>query len=90
MFFVTADAAGDGFDRGAQSGDVVGQAGECAGRCCAVSVFIDEGSQGGVAVERGPAGLGPRCDGGEGDGLAFFAELGPLMVDVRQSRSGLE
>jgi hypothetical protein len=44
LFFMVADAGGDGFDGGAQRRDVGGQAGESSGTRGALAVFLDEGS----------------------------------------------
>ena len=80
MFFLAADAAGDGFERGAQGADVCGESGEGVRFGCVVAVLVDERAQGGVAVEAGPADLGEGCDGGEGDGLAVVRLAGRMLV----------
>ena len=70
-----------------------GEAGEGARFGGAVAVFLDEGAQGGVAVEGGAAESGRGGDGGEGDGLAVGEELAQacstrLMVSVLVIRLG--
>ena len=66
---MSADSVGDGFDGGAQGGDLVGEPGEGAAGGGAVAVLVDDRAEGGVAVEGGAAEAGAVGDGGEGDGV---------------------
>ena len=55
LFFVLAYSVGDGFDGGAQGGDLVGEPGEGAAGGGLVAVLFDDRPEGGVAVEGGAA-----------------------------------
>jgi hypothetical protein len=48
LFFVVSDPGGEGFQGGAEGGDLVGQAGKGAAGGGAVPVAIDDGAQGGL------------------------------------------
>lgn len=64
------DSCGECFDGGAQVCDFGGQAGQGAGVGLSGAVFLDDGAELLVAVERRAADLGVFGHGGEGDGLA--------------------
>src|SRR3954471_12523763 len=76
LFFVFAYSVGNGFDGGAQGGDLVGEPGEGAAGGGVVAVLVDDRPEGGVAVEGGAAQAGGGGDGGEGDLLAVVPECG--------------
>jgi len=103
LFFVVADAGGDGFERGAQRCDVCGECGEGGGPGGVTALFVDHGTYCGVPVEAGSADARSRGDGGEGDGLAGCCQfgaglLGPVQVigahpawalEIRSSRRAM-
>jgi hypothetical protein len=60
---VAADLVGERVHCGAEGGDLVGEAGERAAGRGAVAVFLDDGADGGVAVEGGPTDPGAGGDG---------------------------
>lgn len=64
LFFVPAYPGGEGVRCGAQGGDLVGEGGEGAAGGGLVSMFFDDGTQGGVAVGGGAGGeqYGFRCN----------------------------
>ena len=55
-------AGGEGVKGGSEGGDLVGEAGEVAAGRVAVAVFVDDGADGGVAVEGGAAQAGAGGD----------------------------
>ena len=57
----------EGVDGGFEGGDLFGESGEGAAGEGAAAVFLDDGSDGGVAVEGGAAQAGGCGDGGEGE-----------------------
>jgi hypothetical protein len=69
LFFVAADALGDGFEAVAQLVDLHGEASEGGGVAAAGAVVVDERAQVGPAVESGAADAGADCYLAEGDGL---------------------
>jgi hypothetical protein len=76
LFFVAADAGGEGFDAAAQLVDLHGQAGQGGGVASAGAVLVDERAQVGPPVEGGPADAGACGDLSEGDGLPGGGEFG--------------
>src|SRR5829696_7052433 len=75
LFFMAAYPGGEGVERSAKRGDLVGEASESAAGGGAAAVRLDDGAGGGVAVEGGAAQAGSEGDGGEGDGLSVVTEL---------------
>src|SRR3954470_435615 len=88
LFFVFAYSVGDGFDGGAQGGDLVGEPGQGAAAGGLMAVLVDDRAQGGVAVEGGAAQAGGGGDGGEGDLLAVAVELGAGAFDTVEDVGG--
>jgi hypothetical protein len=88
LFFVAFDAIGEGFDGGAQVSDFGGEAGQGSGVGLSGPVFVDDGAQLWVAVERCPADLGLFGDGGEGDRLAGGSEIGADTFDPDEGAFG--
>jgi hypothetical protein len=84
LFFVAADAGGDGFEAAAQLVDLDGEAGQRGGVAAAGTVLFDERAQAGPPVEGGPADAGARGDLAEGDGLPGCGELGAGDLDPGQ------
>jgi len=84
LFFVAFDAFGECFDGGAKVCDFGGEAGQGAGVGLSGAVFVDDGAELLVAVERCAADLGPFGDGGEGDRLARCSEFGADTFDPEQ------
>src|SRR3954469_5944996 len=82
LFFVFAYSVGNGFDGGAQGGDLVGEPGEGAAGGGVVAVLVDDRPEGGVAVEGGAAQAGGGGDGGEGDLLTVLVELSAGALDA--------
>ena len=70
MFFVFGDGGGERLDHGAKVRDLGGETGQGAGVGLSGAVFIDDGAELLVPVERRPADLGLFGDGGEGDRLS--------------------
>ena len=70
MFLVPFDAFGEGFDGSAQVSDFDGEASQGSRDGLSGPVFVDDGAQLVVAVERCAADLGLFGDGGEGDLVA--------------------
>jgi hypothetical protein len=79
LFFVFAYSVCDGFDGGAQGGDLVGEPGQGAAGGGLVAVLVDDRAQGGVAVEGGEVPRASRT----GDPLGSFSE----KVRARASES---
>ena len=75
-FFLVADSVGLGLEAGAEVCDLGGESGEGVGVVGVAAVFLDHGSELGVAVEGGAADAGVVGDGGEGDCLAVVGEAG--------------
>jgi hypothetical protein len=76
LFFVAADAGGDGFEAAAQLVDLHDQAGQGGGVLPAGAVLLDDGVQVGPPVESCAADPGAGGYFGEGDGLPGCGELG--------------
>jgi hypothetical protein len=81
LFFVAADAGGDGFEAAAQLVDLHGQAGQGGGIAAAGTVLVDERAQVGPPVEGRPADAGEDGYLVEGDGLPARGELGAGGLD---------
>jgi hypothetical protein len=84
LFFVAADAGGDGFEAAAQLVDLDGEAGEGGGVAGAGAVLVDDGAQVGPPVEGGAADPGEDGYLTEGDGLPGRGELGAGGLDPGQ------
>jgi len=84
--FVAADGHGEGFDRGAQVGDLVGEPGECVRFAAAGAVFLDDGAEFLVSVERGAAQAGALGDVIEGDWQGGEDEFGAGVFDAVASQ----
>ena len=84
LFFVVADALGDGFETAAQLVDLHGQAGEGGGVAAAGAVVVDESAQVGPPVEGGAADVGEDGDLAEGDGLPGGGQFGAGGLDPGQ------
>jgi hypothetical protein len=76
LFFVAADAGGEGFDAAAQLVDLHGQAGQGGGVASAGTVLVDERAQVGPPVEGGAADPGDDGYLVEGDGLPGGGQFG--------------
>jgi hypothetical protein len=72
---LVADPVGESLHGGAEAVNFGGEAGERAGVVAAVSVFFDDGTKFGIAVEGCPADPGAFGDGGERDLLAGSGEF---------------
>jgi hypothetical protein len=81
LFFVAADAGGNGFEAMPELVDLNGQAGQGAGVASAGAVFVDDRAQVGAPVESGAADAGERSDLGKGDGLAVAGQGGAGGLD---------
>src|ERR1700741_549958 len=88
LFFVAAYLGGDGFQGGAQGGDLVGERGEGAAGGRAVAVLVDDRAQGGITVEGGASQAGGGGDGDEGDRVAVLVELGAGAIDAVEGVRG--
>jgi hypothetical protein len=76
LFFVAADAGGDGFDAAAQLVDLHGETGQGGGVASAGAVLVDERAQVCPPVEGGAADPGEGGHLVEGDGLPGGGEFG--------------
>lgn len=79
---MVTDLRGEGLDGGAQVVYVGGEAGEGVCLAVAVAVFLDDGTQLGVAVEGGAAESGAGGDLVEGDRLADGDEVEAGLFDA--------
>jgi hypothetical protein len=70
LFLVPFDAFGEGFDGGAKLSDFGGEASQGSGVGLSGPVFVDDGAQLLVVVERCATDLGLFGDGGESDRVA--------------------
>jgi hypothetical protein len=84
LFFVAADAGGEGFDAAAQLVDLHGQAGQGGGVASAGAVLVHERAQVGPPVEGGPADVGAVGYFGECDGLSGGGQFGAGGLDPGQ------
>jgi hypothetical protein len=76
VFFVAADAGGEGFEAAAQLVDLDGEAGQGGGVASAGAVLVDERAQVGPPVEGGAADPGEDGYLVEGDGLPGGGQFG--------------
>jgi hypothetical protein len=83
-FLVAADLGGDGFEAAAQLVDLDGQAGQGAGILAAGAVFLDDGTQVGPPVKRGPADARTGGYFPERDRLPGGGQLGAGGLDPGQ------
>jgi hypothetical protein len=81
LFFVAFHDFGEGFDGGAQVRDFGSEAGQGSGVGLPGPVFVDDGAQLLIAVERRAADLGLFGHDGEGDRAARSGELGADTLD---------
>ena len=84
LFFVAADADGQGFEAAAQLVDLDGEAGQGGGFVAPGAVFVDERAQVGPPVEGGAADGRAGGDVAEGDGLPGGGEFGADGFDSGQ------
>src|SRR5215472_16354191 len=84
LFFVAADAGGDGFEAAAQLVDLDGEAGKGGGVASAGAVLLDEGAQVGAPVEGGRADLREGGHVLERDGLPGGGVGGARGLDPGQ------
>jgi len=75
-FFLLSDSVSEGFESGAEVGDLGGEAGEGSRVVGLVTVFVDNRSEVGVAVEGGAADAGVVSNRGERDWLVAGGEFG--------------